>query len=63
MHLNYYAAHPLPEKLKNLSSLVTLNTANDIMSLSDPGPTLGFIMALAKYFSDKEMLDQMMSRL
>jgi len=52
-----------PGKLKNLSSLVTLNTADDIMSLSDPGPTMGFIMAAAKYFSDKEMLDQLMSRL
>jgi predicted ATP-grasp superfamily ATP-dependent carboligase len=52
-----------PGKAANLSSLVTLNTADDIMSPTDPGPTLGFMMALAKYFSDKETLDQIMSRI
>ena len=51
-----------PGKLKNLSALITLNTADDIISLKDPGPTLGFIMAAAKYFSNKEMLDQMINR-
>ena len=49
--------------MKNLSSLFTLKTADDIISLNDPGPALGFIMALAKYFSDKETLDQMMRRI
>jgi predicted ATP-grasp superfamily ATP-dependent carboligase len=52
-----------PGKLKNLSSMITSDTADDIMSLKDPGPTAGFILALAKYFSDKEMLGQMMKRL
>jgi predicted ATP-grasp superfamily ATP-dependent carboligase len=52
-----------PGKIKNLPSLMTSNTADDIISLKDPRPTLGFIMALAKYFSDKETVDQMMSRL
>ena len=52
-----------PGKLKNLSALITLNTADDMISLNDPGPALGFIMALAKYFSDKETQDQMISRI
>jgi predicted ATP-grasp superfamily ATP-dependent carboligase len=52
-----------PGKINNLSSLITLKTADDMLSLKDPGPTIGFILALAKYFSDKEMLAQMISRL
>ena len=52
-----------PGKISNFPSLLTLNTADDIISLKDPGPTMGFIMAVTKYFSDKDTLDQMMSRI
>lgn len=50
-------------KLKALPSFFSSNTADDIISLGDPGPSFGFFLALARYFSDKEMRQRMLSRL
>lgn len=44
-----------PNKLKNLPEFLKFNTNYDIISLEDPGPTLGFIMATARYLFDKDM--------
>lgn len=52
-----------PGKIENLGSLFTRNTADDIISLDDPGPTAGFISAAARYLLNKNMLAGMISRL
>lgn len=52
-----------PDKLKALPSLFTSNTADDILSLNDPGPAVGFLLSVARYFSDKEMRTLMLSKL
>jgi len=44
-----------PGKLRNLSSFLACSAADDIISLSDPGPTLGFMAAAARYAFDGEM--------
>ncbi len=50
-------------KLKALPSFFSSNTADDIISLDDPGPTLGFFLAVARYFSDREMRGLMLSKM
>jgi predicted ATP-grasp superfamily ATP-dependent carboligase len=44
-----------PNKLKNLPEFLKFNTNDDILSLEDPGPTLGFILASLRYSIDIEM--------
>jgi len=44
-----------PHKLKNLPEFFKFNTNYDIISLEDPMPTLGFILATARYLFDKKM--------
>ncbi|MCD6572938.1 MAG: ATP-grasp domain-containing protein, partial [Thermoplasmata archaeon] len=44
-----------PNKLKNLPEFLKFNTNYDILSLEDPMPTLGFILATARYLFDKKM--------
>jgi predicted ATP-grasp superfamily ATP-dependent carboligase len=46
-----------PGKFKNLPSFFSFNTPDDIISLSDPGPTFGFGAAVARYLFDKDMWD------
>lgn len=44
-----------PKKLKNLKEFLKINTNYDILSLEDPGPTLGFILATLRFIFDKDM--------
>jgi predicted ATP-grasp superfamily ATP-dependent carboligase len=46
-----------PGKRKNLREFVKFNTNYDILSRDDPGPTLGFTLAVARYIFDREMWD------
>ncbi len=44
-----------PNKSKNLHEFLKFNTNDDILSLEDPGPTFGFMLATARYLFDKDM--------
>jgi len=44
-----------PQKLKNLRELLRFDIPDDIISWSDPGPTLGFVLATLRYSMDREM--------
>ena len=44
-----------PNKLKTIPEFLKFNTNYDILSLKDPGPTLGFILASLRYSLDLEM--------
>lgn len=44
-----------PNKISNLPEFCKFRTNYDIMSLSDPGPMLGFVLAAARYLFDREM--------
>lgn len=44
-----------PQKLKNLRELLRFDVPDDIISWSDPGPTLGFVLATLRYSMDREM--------
>lgn len=44
-----------PNKLKNLPEFLKFNCADDIISLEDPLPTIGFVLATARYLFDIEM--------
>ena len=44
-----------PNKLRNIPEFLKFNTNYDILSLEDPGPTLGFILATTRYLFDKDM--------
>jgi len=46
-----------PDKRKNLREFVKFNTNYDILSRDDPGPTIGFTLAVARYLFDREMWD------
>ncbi len=46
-----------PDKRKNLREFARFNTNYDILSRDDPGPTLGFTLAVARYLFDREMWD------
>ncbi len=45
----------VPDKLKNLKEFLRFNTNDDIISLNDPGPTFGFMLATVRYLFDEEM--------
>jgi len=44
-----------PNKVGNLREFCKFRTNYDIISLEDPGPTFGFMLATARYLFDKEM--------
>lgn len=44
-----------PNKLKNLPKFLKFNMNDDILSLGDPGPTFGFMLATARYLFDRDM--------
>lgn len=44
-----------PNKVGNLREFCRFRTNYDILSLEDPGPTFGFMFAVARYMFDKEM--------
>lgn len=44
-----------PNKICNLREFCRFRTNYDIISLEDPGPTFGFMLATARYLFDKEM--------
>ncbi|KAF5041169.1 ATP-grasp domain-containing protein [Methanoculleus sp.] len=44
-----------PKTWQNLKEFLRFNTPDDILSLHDPGPTLGFVLATARYALDSEM--------
>ena len=44
-----------PSKIENLREFCRFRTNYDIISLDDPGPTFGFMLATARYLFDKEM--------
>lgn len=44
-----------PQKLKNLREFLRFDIPDDIISRSDPGPTLGFVLATLRYSMDREM--------
>jgi len=44
-----------PQKLKNFRELLRFDVPDDIISWSDPGPTLGFVLATLRYSMDREM--------
>ena len=44
-----------PNKVGNLRKFCKFRTNYDIISLEDPGPTFGFMLATARYLFDKEM--------
>jgi len=52
-----------PNKLKNLKEFLKFNTNYDILSLDDPGPTLGFILATLRFLFDKDMWEFVIRRL
>ena len=51
-----------PDKVRNLLEFVKFNTNYDILSLDDPGPTLGFTIAVARYLFDREMWNFVLRR-
>ncbi|WP_156300689.1 ATP-grasp domain-containing protein [Thermococcus sp. EP1] len=52
-----------PNKLKNLKEFLKFNTNYDILSLEDPGPTFGFILATLRFLFDKDMWEFVIRRL
>ena len=44
-----------PESGKNIKNFIWSTTNDDVLSLSDPGPTFGFFVAMMRYIFDKEM--------
>ncbi|WP_167915791.1 ATP-grasp domain-containing protein [Thermococcus sp. LS2] len=52
-----------PNKLKNLKEFLKFNTNYDILSLEDPGPTFGFILATLRFLFDKDMWKFVIRRL
>ena len=44
-----------PHKVKNFSEFMKFNGNYDILSLDDPGPTFGFMLAATRYMFDKNM--------
>ncbi|HNV38609.1 MAG TPA: ATP-grasp domain-containing protein, partial [Methanoculleus sp.] len=44
-----------PKTWENLKEFLRLDTPDDILSLHDPGPTLGFALATARYALDPDM--------
>lgn len=44
-----------PKTWRNLKEFLRFDTPDDILSLHDPGPTLGFALATARYALDPEM--------
>jgi len=44
-----------PQKVKNIRQLLRFDIPDDILSWSDPGPTLGFMLATLRYSTDREM--------
>jgi predicted ATP-grasp superfamily ATP-dependent carboligase len=44
-----------PDKIGNLRDFCRFKTNYDIISLKDPGPTFGFMFAVARYMFDKEL--------
>ncbi len=44
-----------PNKIEKLPEFLNFKTKDDIISLEDPGPTFGFMLATARYLFDKEM--------
>jgi predicted ATP-grasp superfamily ATP-dependent carboligase len=44
-----------PQKVKNIREILRFDIPDDIISLSDPGPTLGFALATLRYSMDREM--------
>lgn len=44
-----------PNKVGNLGEFCKFRTNYDIISLEDPGPTFGFMMATVRYMFDREM--------
>ncbi len=44
-----------PNKIKNLSEFFRLDIRDDIISFEDPGPTAGFMIAVARYLLDINM--------
>ena len=44
-----------PNKIGNLREFCRFRTNYDIISLKDPGPTFGFMLATARYIFDREM--------
>lgn len=52
-----------PNKLKNLKKFLKFNTNYDILSLEDPGPTFGFILATLRFLFDKDMWEFVIRRL
>lgn len=51
-----------PHKLSNLREFLRLDTPDDIISLEDPLPTLGFFAASARYALDRNMWNFMLKR-
>lgn len=49
-------------KLNNISEFIKFNKNDDILSLEDPGPTLGFILASLRYSIDREMWNFILRR-
>jgi predicted ATP-grasp superfamily ATP-dependent carboligase len=51
-----------PGKLKNLPEFLRWKNNYDILSIEDPGPTIGFFLATVRYLFDKEMWNLVMRR-
>lgn len=44
-----------PKKMRNLKEFLRTDINDDIISCEDPGPTLGFVLAVARYLFDANM--------
>ncbi len=44
-----------PNKIKNINKFFRFDISDDIISLEDPGPTAGFMLAVARYLFDIDM--------